>query len=93
MTAYFILRGLRWEGEKSAVAYLQKHDPDYSELFFRALRETQLENKFNFYTALVERTMSGFGGLWDENEGSVLMNDKTPAQDGIDWLMCILASN
>ena len=91
LIAYFILRGLPWEGEKTAIPYLQKHDPEYSELFFRTLRETQLENKFALYTALVERTLSGYGGVWNENEGSVLMNDKTPAHDGIDWLKGVLA--
>ena len=90
LVAYFTLRGFPWEGEKTAITYLQKHDPEYSALFFRTLRETQLENKFALYTALVERTLSGFGGVWAENEGSVMMKDEAPAQDGVDWLKGVL---
>lgn len=93
LTAYFTLRSLPWEGEKSAIAHLQKHDPDYGELFFRALRETQLENKFNFYTILVERTLSDFGGMWAKDEGSVLMKNGMSEHEGIDWLKCILTSD
>ena len=91
LIAYFTLRGLPWKGEKTAITYLQKHDPEYSALFFRTLRETQLENKFALYTALVERTVSGFGGVWAKDEGSVVMKDEAPAQDGIDWLKGVLA--
>lgn len=67
ITAYFSFRDVPWRGEKSAVEYLQQHDPDYLQIFQAYTSSTDLEQKMQSYRELFGRTLHGVYQRWDEN--------------------------
>ena len=86
LSGYFVLRGIPWKGEKAAIQYLQAHDPDYLASFQQAIRQSELTEKFRLYSLVVQRTTAEFGGIWADDEGSVLMKADAPVKTGIQWL-------
>jgi len=60
---YFVVRQLTWEGEKKAVRYWQKQDPDYLAVFQEYLMATERQQRFALYTELAQRTLEPIGGL------------------------------
>jgi len=93
LSGYFVLRGIPWKGEKAALHFLHQHDPDYLTLFQQTLRQNKLTEKFRLYSLLVEHTVAGFGGIWADDEGSVLMKGDAPVEAGIKWLRQLLAGS
>lgn len=89
LIAYYILRELPWQGDKSAIIYLEKHDPEFLALFRQTIRENQLNDKFHTYSSLVEKVLIGYGGIWAVDECSVLMKN-APVEDGLCWLKRVL---
>jgi predicted nucleotidyltransferase len=76
---YWDIRGLRWEGDKEAIRYLETHDPDYLRLFFQYLQEPDARRKLELYEDLVERTTAPMGGLWPEG-ATALTFDEQPVR-------------
>jgi hypothetical protein len=68
------MRGLRWEGEKAAVRYLEAHDPDYLNTYLCFLRQTDLALKLALYEDLAARTMAPLGAPWSEDVTAVTLN-------------------
>ena len=85
LIAYFTLRELSWQGDKSAIIYLQKHDPEFLALFRQTIRQNQLDDKFHTYSSLVEKVLIGYGGIWADDDCSVLMKN-APVEEGLEWL-------
>ncbi|MEM7537065.1 MAG: nucleotidyltransferase domain-containing protein [Chloroflexota bacterium] len=71
---YFETRRLRWDGEKAAIKYLQKHDPDYLSMFKQFLTENERHAKFRLYEVLAERTIAPVGRLWQTTD-TIMMLD------------------
>ena len=71
MVGYFTVRGLRWNGEKSAVRYWRVHDPQFLALFKQCLSEAKRHQKFALYEALARLALAPVGGLWSEPATSV----------------------
>ena len=90
LISYFTLRELPWQGDKSAIIYLEKHDPEFLALFRQTIRQNQLDDKFHTYSSLVEKVLIGYGGFWADDECSVLMKDD-PVEEGLEWLRKMLA--
>ena len=64
--AYFVIRGLHWSGEKTAVSYWQEHDHTYLALFQEYVSANSLERRFAFFEKLAQETLAPVGGLWTE---------------------------
>jgi hypothetical protein len=86
LTAYFTLRNLPWQGEKAAIVHLKAHDPAFLAQFQHALRHGEMEEKFQDYTALAAQVLEPFGGVWADDECSVLMKENAPVDAGVAWL-------
>lgn len=80
---YFAARRLRWHGEKTAINYLQVHDPDYLSLFKQFLAESDRWEKFKLYEELAARTVAPVGRLWRATETIMMVDadDVTPEME------------
>ncbi|MEI7512840.1 MAG: nucleotidyltransferase domain-containing protein [Candidatus Uhrbacteria bacterium] len=64
VTSYFSLRGMPWRGEKDAMAYLAKHDPDYRDLLLSCIRTSSLDEKMKYYEILFTKTILDDDQVW-----------------------------
>ncbi len=64
MFDYFRVRGLPWQGEKSAIRYWRSNDPDYLDLFTKCIDERDRQQKVNYYGELAALTMQPVDALW-----------------------------
>ena len=76
---YFAIRGLRWEGEKTAVRHLREHDPDFLRLFRRCLAEQDRSAKLTLYERLCQEATAPAGGLWPDEPTSAHLRDRDAA--------------
>ncbi|MCP5060345.1 MAG: nucleotidyltransferase domain-containing protein [bacterium] len=67
---YLACRGHPWQGEKTAVEWLEQEDPDFLEALAAASRETSPEHKVRHYERLVTHAFSPVGQLWGPDETS-----------------------
>jgi hypothetical protein len=65
---YFALRGLLWEGEKAAIRFFQKHDPDYLAAFMRCIQANDRLERFRHYADLARRTLEPVSGVWGNGQ-------------------------
>ena len=65
---YFTLRGLLWEGEKAAIRFFQKHDPDYLAAFLRCIQANDRVERFRHYADLAGRTLEPASGVWGNSQ-------------------------
>ena len=63
--AYFLLRRVPWRGEKSAIRYLNEHDPDFLDTFRRCLAEPTRDKKVALYEELARKAVSPVGEIWE----------------------------
>ncbi len=68
MTAYFMFRGLPWEGEKLALAYLQEHEPALYREFLQLVKSVNMDEKFAHYCAMVALVVTPDFPLWTRQE-------------------------
>lgn len=68
MTAYFMFRGLPWEGEKLALAYLLEHEPGLYQEFLQFVKSGDLDEKFAHYRAMVALAVTPDFPLWTRQE-------------------------
>ena len=69
--AYFHVRQMRWDGEKTAVKFWQQHDPTFLILFQKYLVANNHTDRFALYEQLAQQTLAPVGGLWSEPATSV----------------------
>ena len=82
---YFVIRNLRWEGEKAAVRYLMAHDPFYLDLFRQFVAESNRECKFQLYEQLATLTVAPMGELWHDGTTVLgLLNPKEMSPDAME---------
>lgn len=60
---YVHFRGLRWKGEKHAVHYLERNDPEFHGTLIQALESPDMHQKFHLYEDLARRSTEPVGGL------------------------------
>lgn len=75
--SYFTIRGVRWEGEKAAVRYLQKYAPVYLALYQQFLAETDRDEKYQLYERLAALTVAPVGRLINESESSMMIEGES----------------
>ncbi len=69
--AYFHVRQMRWDGEKTAVKFWQQHDPTFLSLFQKYIAASTRSDRFKLYEQLAQHTLAPVGGLWAEPATSV----------------------
>ena len=93
---YFMVRGLRWEGEKAAVRVLEKRDPDFLDLFKRCCATTGTRRRFDQYEKLCEMTIAPAGDLWPSIPASIKLRPDDSVTPGtqakaLDFLFALTA--
>jgi hypothetical protein len=71
VAGYFIVRGIAWSGEKSAVEHLTLHDPNYLQVLQQCLAEEELSQKAGLYRQLADLTLAPVGGLSREGNTAI----------------------
>ncbi|MCA9926685.1 MAG: hypothetical protein KC421_30165 [Anaerolineales bacterium] len=64
---YFTMRKLAWAGDKTAVSYLQTHDPEFLAAYQQFITTTNLQDKMKAYETAAIIATAPQGGLWPEN--------------------------
>ena len=65
LTGYFAVRGLIWDGEKSAMRYLRAQDSTFFDQFRACLGATDRQDRFRQYERLAQHALAPLGPLWD----------------------------
>jgi len=65
---YFEIRGLRYRGEKHALAYLRQNAPDLHEAFEQFYAAADFERQVHFARVIEETVLAPIGGLWQDGE-------------------------
>jgi hypothetical protein len=65
---YFQVRGLVFKGEKQAIEYWQRHEPEMYETVTEFYVTQDLERQVEMVRAISERVLAPVGGLWRGNE-------------------------
>lgn len=66
ITAYFSFRGIPWRGEKVAVKYFEKHDPEFFSVFQKYTQSNNLDAKMGYYQDLFNKIFFGDYQKWDD---------------------------
>ncbi|MEM7117754.1 MAG: hypothetical protein AAF614_35310 [Chloroflexota bacterium] len=61
---YFTLRGIEWRGDKTAVSYLQQHDPAFLAHYQALISCANPTEKFGHYQTTAAIAAQPLGGLW-----------------------------
>ncbi len=82
--AYCRLNGIHWRGEKAALRYLQEHNADYFNLVRRCIAEVNRAQRIALCEQLIERTLTGVGGLWPAGTTAVYLKDSTEQPERVE---------
>ena len=77
---YMELRDTLWRGDKSAIDYVRKNNPEFLSKFLECIRSDNLDTKFTLYSELVKDTLQGVGALWDETTAAVVPAENYSSQ-------------
>ncbi len=61
---HLCFRDQPWQGEKAALAWLGREDPEFLVALREALRASTTDNRMRAYARLVERACEPVGGVW-----------------------------
>jgi hypothetical protein len=64
---WFEIRGMPWEGEKQALRYLSRQDPEFLALVEKWLTEPDVTTAIQIERQAAERVLSPAGGLWPDD--------------------------
>jgi predicted nucleotidyltransferase len=78
--AYFLVRQVPWQGEKEAIRYLMRHDPDYVALLQQCVAEANRERKVQLYERVAELTLAPLGALWNADATAIEVQTEGEAQ-------------
>jgi hypothetical protein len=62
--AYFTARGLPWRGEKEAIRFLMREDPEFLDRFRRCMAEPDRQRKVAQYAELAHLALAPLGEPW-----------------------------
>jgi hypothetical protein len=65
---YFQVRNLVFKGEKHAIEYLQRHEPEIFEAVAKFYATHDLERQVQITRAISEQVLAPVGGLWRDDE-------------------------
>lgn len=68
ITGYFSFRNIPWEGEKFALSFLEKNQPELYEAFFAFTSSANLQERFSAYERMVQQVLTPDFPLWREHE-------------------------
>ncbi|MFN8494304.1 MAG: hypothetical protein U0350_42285 [Caldilineaceae bacterium] len=80
--SYFELRGLTWEGEKTALRYWQQTDARCYQLVRELIRSTNLNERLATYERLSEHVLAGYGEPIREGQTAVMFALE-PTESGV----------
>ena len=75
--SYFRFRGLPWDGDKAAIAYLTQHDPAFLAAFRACHATSDLRQRLTCYRDLAAQATAPVGGLWRAEVGGIQLADNT----------------
>lgn len=78
---YFTVRRMPWQGEKTALRYLEVHDPEFLGLLRCCLAETDRRGRAVLYFELASRAVAPVGPLWKEGDTVVQLGPPWGADD------------
>jgi hypothetical protein len=61
---YFAIRQIAWAGDKTAVQYLDQHEPGYLDLYRRFIACGDRSTKLEYYRRAAAHVTGPMGGLW-----------------------------
>jgi len=67
ITAYFSFHDIPWRGEKDALKYLEKNDPEFLTTFQKYSESDTLDEKMDYYTKLFNKIFFGEYQKWEED--------------------------
>jgi hypothetical protein len=73
--SYFTIRKLPEAGEKTAIRYLQEHDPAFLTLYQHFIAETNRARKLELYEQAAAHVVAPVGGLWPPNTTAMNIPD------------------
>ena len=73
---YFSLRRIEWRGDKTAVSYLQQHDPAFLAHYQAFITCTAITEKFALYQNVAAIAAEPLGGLWKVTPSLTNVKDK-----------------
>jgi len=78
--AYFLVRQVPWQGEKEAIRYLLRYDPDHLALLQQCVAEANRERKVQLYEKVAELTLAPLGALWNSDATAIEVQTEGEAQ-------------
>jgi predicted nucleotidyltransferase len=81
MIDYFRVRGLLWAGEKDAIRYWDRLDPEFKHAYFACLREPDRERRLVLYRDVLARLLEPAGGVWPPLATSMTPRDGHSADE------------
>ncbi len=81
--SYFDIRGVAWQGEKSAVRYWTEHAPDYLAAVRQCLAACDRGEKLASYRRLVELTLAPIGPVFSRGDTAVILAGAANASDDV----------
>ena len=73
---YFQIRRLEFKGEKSALKYLQEHEPEIFQGIAEFYRTTEQTRQADLFHSVTEAVLEPVGGLWNKDEILTFGNQK-----------------
>ncbi len=84
--SYFRFRGVPWDGDKAAIAYLTRHDPAFLATFRACHATSDRRQRVAFYRELAAQATAPVGGLWSSTVGGLQLTD------AVHWTQDIITS-
>lgn len=63
-----MFRDIPWRGEKNAIKYLKKEASEFYDLFVKYYKSSKLEDKFRYYSQMVEHVFISEYSLWSKEK-------------------------
>lgn len=67
VAAYFSFRDIPWRGEKAAINYFKKNNPEFLKIFQQYSQSKTLKDRIKYYQKLLDRVFFGEHQKWDKN--------------------------
>ena len=73
---YFQIRGLEFKGEKNALEYIRKHEPEIFQSITEFYKTTERTRQADLFRSVAEAVLKPVGGLWNKDEVLTFGNQK-----------------
>jgi len=93
VVGYLTLRGISWEGEKSAINYLKEEALDFYNSFQKFLNSKDLTGKYQAYEAMCEKVFPPGYGWWTQEDIIIVPKDDSKIDEVQTFWGDLLRSN